>query len=285
MVYRTLISPAELEPQLTKADWIVVDCRFYLADPERGRKNYLESHIAGAVYAHLDEDLSGPIRPGVTGRHPLPAIAQAAETLGRLGIGPGIQVVAYDDAGGALAAARLWWLLRWLGHEAVALLDGGWTRWMAEGRPVRSGAETPIPRAFIPRPRPELVASAGAVVEVGRDPNFRLIDVRAAERYRGEKEPIDPVAGHIPGAINLPYTENLTVLGNFRSKEELRELYRDRLGDIPVEHAIFYCGSGATAAHSLVALLHAGLGEARLYTGSWSEWITDPERPVANKED
>ena len=284
MVYQTLISPAELEPRLTEADWVTVDCRFYLADPERGRKNYLESHIAGAVYAHLDEDLSGPIRPGVTGRHPLPAIAKAVETFERLGIGPGTQVVTYDDAGGALAAARLWWMLRWLGHEAVALLDGGWPRWIAEGRPVQSGAETRKPRAFIPRPRPELVAGATEVAERGHDLSYRLVDVRAAERYRGEKEPIDPVAGHIPGAINVPYSENLTPQGNFRAKEDLQKLYRDQLGDVPADHAIFYCGSGTTAAHSLVALLHAGFGEARLYAGSWSEWITDPKRPTTKDE-
>jgi thiosulfate/3-mercaptopyruvate sulfurtransferase len=279
-MYATLISTETFGQHLNDPEWAVVDCRFYLADPGRGRREYLLAHIPGAIYAHLDEDLSGPVRRGVTGRHPLPGVDQAAGTFGGLGIGPGVQVVAYDDAGGALAAARLWWLLRWLGHPAVAVLDGGWTAWQAEGRPVKTGEEKRQRREFVPRPRPELVVEAAEVEMRRRDPAFRLFDVRLPERYRGDKEPIDPVAGHIPGALNLPYVENLGPDGKFRSKDALRSMYRAALGELPAERAIFYCGSGATAAHNLLAMLHAGLGEARLYAGSWSEWITDPGRQV-----
>ena len=279
-MYDTLISTSDLQEKLSDPTWVVVDCRYTLAGPERGRNDYLLAHIPGAVYAHLDRDLSAPAVKGVTGRHPLPSIEQAAETFGRLGIGPGVQVVAYDDAGGALAAARLWWMLRWLGHPAAAVLDGGWQRWVGEGRPVRGGAESCPPRLFTPQPRPELLASAQEVEAIRQDPASRLIDARSPDRFGGRNETVDPVAGHIPGAINAPYAENLTSEGVFRSPEELRRRYESLLGETPVERSVLYCGSGVTAAHDLLAMQHAGLGEARLYAGSWSEWITDPGRAV-----
>lgn len=280
MAYATLIAPADLEPRLTSPEWVVVDCRFALDRPEHGRHEYARAHIPGAVYAHLNEDLSGPIVAGKTGRHPLPDVAEAARTFGSLGIANTSQVVAYDDAGGAIAA-RLWWMLRWLGHERVAVLDGGWQRWCNEGRPTRDGTETRQAGVFVPHPRPELIADVAAVTQAANDPAYRVIDSRSAERYRGAHEPIDPVAGHIPGAVSGPLTENLDASGSFLSAEQLANRFGGVLGDVPPDHAIFYCGSGVSAAQNLLALAHAGLGEGRLYVGSWSEWIADPQRPVA----
>ncbi|WP_026369969.1 sulfurtransferase [Kallotenue papyrolyticum] len=279
MSFTTLIDSATLAAHLDDPDWAIVDCRFALDQPARGRQAYLQAHIPGAVYAHLDEDLSGPIVPGRTGRHPLPSVEDAARTFGRWGIDERTQVIAYDDAGGAFAA-RLWWLLRWLGHNAVAVLDGGWPRWLAEGRPARNGVEQRAPRRFVPRPRPELVVTAEEVLHRLHDAHVPIIDARAPERYRGEVEPIDPVAGHIPGARNAPYSANLAPDGRFLPPAQLAERWRAVLGTAPAEQAILYCGSGVTAAHNALALAHAGLGLPRLYAGSWSEWITDATRPI-----
>ena len=279
MTYTTLITPADLEPQLMAPGWVVVDCRFALDRPEYGRQEYERAHIPGAIYAHLNEDLSGPIVPGKTGRHPLPDVADAAQTFGRLGIDNNAQVIAYDDAGGAYAA-RLWWMLGWLGHERVAVLDGGWQRWRAEGRPTSAANEIQEAKTFSPRPRPELIADAEEVGRVANDPAYRVIDSRSAERYQGAHEPIDPVAGHIPGAVSAPLTENLDANGCFLPTSQLTDRFHAVLGDVPADHAVFYCGSGVSAAQNVLALAHAGLGEGRLYVGSWSEWITDPDRPV-----
>jgi thiosulfate/3-mercaptopyruvate sulfurtransferase len=279
MSYTTLISTIELAPHLADPEWAVVDCRNWLDDPERGRRDYLQAHIPGAVYAHLDTDLAGPVVPGQTGRHPLPEVETFARTLSNWGIGPGVQVVAYDDRGGAFAA-RLWWMLRWLGHAAVAVLDGGWPHWQAEGRPVHGGTETRRPRTFTPYPRPGLLATTSEVETIHNHPAFRLLDSRTAERYRGENEPFYPVAGHIPGAVCAPYPDNLGPDGLFRPAAELRARFQALLGNVPPDHAIFYCGSGVTAAHNLLALVHTGLGDARLYVGSWSEWIANPNHPI-----
>jgi thiosulfate/3-mercaptopyruvate sulfurtransferase len=279
MAYTTLIDAHELARHLTDPDWAIVDCRFSLDQPERGRRDYEQAHIPGAVYAHLDADLSGPVVPGKTGRHPLPDVDTFARTLSRWGIGDGVQVVAYDDAGGSIAA-RLWWMLRWLGHNDAAVLDGGWPYWQRLGYPIRNGIESRPPCAFTLRPRQELLASVADVLACLRNPAARLIDARTTERYRGDYEPIDPVAGHIPGAICCPFAENLNAEGRFRAPDELCARFQALLGDIPLQQAIVYCGSGVTATHNLLALAHAGLGDARLYPGSWSEWITDPERPV-----
>jgi thiosulfate/3-mercaptopyruvate sulfurtransferase len=279
MSYTTLIAASELANHLTDPNWAIVDCRFSLDQPERGRRDYEQAHIPGAVYAYLNADLSGPIAPGKTGRHPLPEVDVMAQTLGRWGIAAGVQVVAYDDAGGSMAA-RLWWLLRWLGHDAVAVLDGSWQSWQHASYPTRSGSESRSPRVFTPRLRPELLVSTTAVLAHLHDPSVRLIDARTAERYRGEYEPLDPVAGHIPGAICGPFAENLDAQGRFRAPAELRARFQALLGDAPPQRAICYCGSGVTATHNLLALAHAGLGDAQLYSGSWSEWITDPERPI-----
>lgn len=280
MAFTTLIDPETLQAHLEDPDWVVVDCRFSLSDPAYGWQAYQKAHIPTAVYAHLDEDLSGPMVPGRSGRHPLPDPDQLAQKLGAWGIGSCTQVVAYDDAGGAFAA-RLWWLLGWLGHDAVAVLDGGWPRWIGEGRPIREGVEQRPPCAFTPRLQPERVVTADDVKQRLHDPAWRLLDARAPERYQGVQEPIDPVAGHIPGAVNAPFSENLTSAGTFLSPERLRQRFAALLGGVPPERTICYCGSGVTAAHNVLAMTHAGLPGARLYAGSWSEWITDPRRPVA----
>jgi len=281
MTFTSLIRADELAQHLFDPDWIIVDCRFSLANLERGRLNYLKAHIPGAIYAHLDEDLSAPIIPGKTGRHPLPSAEEAARRFGQMGVGPGMQVVAYDDLGGALAAVRLWWMLRWLGHDAVAVLDGGWKRWVKEGRPVTGGSETRPSRTFPFKERKELSFTTEEVDALRRKPDYRVFDARAYERYLGQNETIDPVAGHIPGAYSASYAENLIADGDFRPPEELRQHYESLLGGIAAEKAIFYCGSGVTSIHNILAMQYAGMGEARLYAGSWSEWITDRSRPVA----
>lgn len=281
MDYNTLISTSELAAHLDNPTWIILDCRFALADPTKGRQDYRQAHIPGALYADLDEDLSGPKLPGQTGRHPLPEIAAAARTFADMGISVNTQVVCYDDAGGALAAGRAWWLLRWLGHNAAAVLDGGWQKWIGEERPIRAGVESRRPGLLSPRPNPAMVATTSDVELLRLDPEYRLFDARAVERYHGQNETIDPVAGHIPGAISAPYAANLNPDLTLRSPAELRQHYLELLAGIPAERAVLYCGSGVTSILNILALQHAGLGEARCYIGSWSEWITDPNHPIA----
>lgn len=280
LMFTTLISPAELALHLNDPRWMVVDCRFALADANKGRASYEQAHIAGAVYAHLNADLSSTVIPGVTGRHPLPTPEVAATTFGHLGIAPGMQVVAYDDMGGALAAARLWWMLRWLGHDSVAVLDGGWQGWQRQTLPARSGIETRPPQTFRPRVRPEQMVNADQVDAMRQDHTARVLDARSADRYRGENETIDPVAGHIPGAVSAPFANNLTQDGNFAAPEQLKAHYRQLLGNTSPENVAVYCGSGVTAIHNILAMKVAGLGDAKLYPGSWSEWITDPKRAI-----
>jgi thiosulfate/3-mercaptopyruvate sulfurtransferase len=280
MSYTTLISSNILSEHLNEPDWGIFDCRFSLADRESGRRAYRQAHIPGAVYVHLEEDLSAPVIPGRTGRHPLPAPEQVARTFSRLGIAKDMQVVAYDDAGGALAAARLWWMLRWMGLQDCAVLDGGWQAWENAGLPVRYGDERLPPTQFSGKPHPELLVTAEEVNAIRLDPGWKVLDARSADRYQGENETIDPVAGHIPGAISAPYAENLASSGLMRPEADLRAIYGELLGNVSASHTIVYCGSGVTAAHNLLAIQHAGLGKARLYSGSWSDWITDPDRPV-----
>lgn len=279
MAWSTLISADELARRLDDPNVVIVDCRFSLDQPERGRQDYVQAHIPGAVYAHLNDDLSGPVIAGQTGRHPLPSIAEAAQTFGRWGIDATKQVIAYDDNNGSIAA-RLWWMLRWLGHEQVAVLDGGWAQWRRDDRAVRSGIEARAATIFVPQPRPELVADAADVQCVAHDPAFKVIDSRSAERYRGENETIDPVAGRIPGAISGPYAQNIDAEGRFLPAATVAARFQTLLGPTAPDQCIFYCGSGVTAAHNLLALAHAGLGDGRLYVGSWSDWITDPQRPI-----
>jgi len=283
MPFTTLISPAELSAHLNDPDWAIVDCRFSLVDTGKGRRDYLAGHIPGAMYAHLDEDLSGPIVRGVTGRHPLPAIDDFVTKLSAWGIDGATQVVVYDDASG-MYAGRLWWMLRWLGHDAVAVLDGDWRLWQADGRPIGRSAEQRTPRTFLAQPRSQLLATVEEIAQRLNDPAQHLFDVRAADRYRGENETIDPVAGHIPGAVNAPYALNLDTDGRFLPAGDLRERYEALLGDAAPQEAIFYCGSGVSAVHNLLAMAYAGLPMGRLFVGSWSQWIADEGRPVATGE-
>jgi thiosulfate/3-mercaptopyruvate sulfurtransferase len=228
----------------------------------------------------LERDLSAPVIKGVTGRHPLPDIFQASQVFARCGVDTGIQVVVYDAAGGALAAARAWWMLRWLGHTTVAVLDGGWQKWQHEGYAVRAGEEKQPSRKFHPVPNPEMILTSQDVFALIQQPEYRLLDSRSADRYRGENETIDPMAGHIPGAVSAPYADNLNPDGTMRPAQEQRKRFEKLLNSFRAEQAVFYCGSGVTAAHNVLAAEYAGLGQARLYAGSWSEWITDPTRPV-----
>ncbi len=281
---RTTVSPAELaELQRTRgASLSIVDCRFSLADTGQGERAYEQGHIPGAVYAHLDRDLSDRVVPGVTGRHPLPDPAWLSSRLTALGVSNVSTVVAYDDGNG-MFAARLWWLLRWLGHEDVAVLDGGIARWVAEGHPVTAERPTIVPHGFRGFPRAEMLADVGAVEAMRQDPSARLFDSRGADRFRGENETIDPVAGHIPGALSLPFMDNVED-GRLRSRAELEARFAAALGDTSAKDAVVYCGSGVTACQNLLAAEHAGYGGMRLYAGSWSEWITDPSRPIARGE-
>jgi thiosulfate/3-mercaptopyruvate sulfurtransferase len=279
-MFNAVISAAELRAHIGDPDWAVVDCRFSLDDTERGRRDYLETHIPGAVYAHMDQDLSGTKIPGKTGRHPLPEMAHFARTLSSWGVDSSVQVVAYDDSGGSMAA-RLWWMMHWAGHGQAALLDGGWASWIRLGLPKRSGPERRAPRHFQAHETPGACVRAEQVLEMMRDPRYLILDARSAPRFRGEVEPIDPVAGHIPGAVSHPYELNLSREGTFLPPDELRERFERLMKSVPPENVICYCGSGVTAAHNLVAMAYAGLGMGRLYAGSWSEWITDASRPIA----
>jgi thiosulfate/3-mercaptopyruvate sulfurtransferase len=266
-----LIDVMGLVDRLGDPDLVICDVRWYLADPARGRREYDAGHVAGAAFVDLHGDLAGG--PG-GGRHPLPDVARFAELLGRLGIGPSTSVVAYDDSGGAIAA-RLWWMLGSIGHRRRAVLDGGFSAWLAAGQPISAGVPVPTPVVYPSPARWRAVVDAdevGAAVGGGSV----VIDARATERYRGEHEPIDPRAGHIPGAINLPHADNLASDGSHRSTDELAERFAD-VGDDP----IVYCGSGVTACHELLAMALAGVPGGRLYPGSWSDWCSDPDRPIA----
>jgi thiosulfate/3-mercaptopyruvate sulfurtransferase len=278
VTYNTIVSVDGLAAVAESAETLIIDCRFKLDDPAWGERQYEAAHIPGAVYASLDRDLSGP-RTGANGRHPLPDPTVLAQTLSRLGVGVHTQVVAYDQDTGAFAA-RLWWLLRWLGHERTAVLDGGFAGWTRQGRPTRSGAETRPPTPFAGTPQVGWLASAADIAEMEVEARRGLIDARASERYRGEVEPIDRVAGHIPGASNYHYLWNVDTRGQFRPPEWIRSRVERELGPIDPTQAICYCGSGVTACHLVLALEMAGLKGVKMYPGSWSEWSSDPSRAV-----
>ena len=278
MAFRTLISTDALAMHYQDPAFAIVDCRSKLDDLAWGGRQFAASHIPGAVYADLTTDLSGP-KSGSNGRHPLPDPQALVQTLGRLGIASGVQVVAYDQENG-MFASRLWWLLRWLGHDAVAVLDGGFKKWTAEGRPAASGEASAAPRSFSGSPRAEMAVDVETVASRLGAGAPRLIDARAPERYRGDSEPIDKVGGHIPGATNHFFQWNLDEQGLFRTPEELRAKISDSTGGVPADQIVCYCGSGVTACHNLLAFEHAGLAGAKLYAGSWSEWSSDPKRPV-----
>jgi thiosulfate/3-mercaptopyruvate sulfurtransferase len=277
VAYTTLISTAALAAD-AGPDWVIVDCRFDLADEHWGREQYLVSHVPGAVYASLNADLSGP-RTGTNGRHPLPAVEALTATFSRLGIANTSQVVVYDQAVGHYAS-RLWWSLRYLGHDAVALVDGGWAKWISEGRPVKSGQETRAATAFIPSPKPRMVARLEDVQARMTDGRTLLVDARGEDRFEGRAEPIDRVAGHIPGARNHYYMSNAGADGTFLPPADLRAKFDAVMSGHQPGDVVMYCGSGVTACHNLLAIELAGLSGPQLYPGSWSEWSADPSRPI-----
>ena len=274
-----LIEVDELASELTNDKLRIIDCRFDLMNPDAGRKSYLEGHIPGAVYADLDADLAAPV-DATTGRHPLPETATVGETFRRLGVSQDTDVVVYDTAGGAMAA-RAWWLLRWLGHDEVKVLDGGLPCWLAANRSLEEGEVDVEEGDFMPTPRDGYVLTTEEVVaglEGGRE--LLLVDARDAARFRGEVEPIDSVAGHIPATLNLPFTEALSADGTFRPEKALEALWREILGDSKDVAWSAMCGSGVTACHLAISALLAGYRDPGVYVGSWSEWIRDPARPV-----
>jgi len=278
-VHTTLVSISDLAAHLDDAGWIVCDCRHDLADTEAGRRAYRESHVPGARFVHLDRDLSAPVT-GRNGRHPLPDPERFARRVGELGISNSSQVVAYD-ASGNYYAARLWWMLRWLGHDTVAVLDGGWDAWRKALHPVTD--QIPVIKAarLAARRRDDMACDAEYIVANLGKPKPHLLDARSPDRYRGENETLDPVAGHIPGAGNRFFKLNLDADGGFKPPFALREKFLAALGPIPPSDVIHSCGSGVTACHNLLAMEIAGLPGSRLYPGSWSEWCSDPSRPVA----
>lgn len=277
-MYSTVVDVATVAAHLVDDNWRVVDCRFVLADVTAGRRAWLDGHIPGAVFADLEEDLSGETGPR-TSRHPLPDAAQVVAVMSWLGIDADVQVVPYDDVGGGFAA-RLWWLLRYYGHEAVAVLDGGIQAWTAAGHGLVSGEETATPRRFVGAPHPGWVVDGDAVAAM--DTTARaLVDSRDAARYRGEVEPLDPVAGRIPGARNRPWQANLGEDGRLKPAETIAAEMAALLDGAAPGEAVFYCGSGVTGAFNVLNAMYAGLPQPKLYAGSYSEWSRTPGRPIA----
>jgi thiosulfate/3-mercaptopyruvate sulfurtransferase len=279
-----LISPQQLAQRQEKPGLVILDCRFALEDPEYGQRSYAEGHIAGSSFADLERDLSGPVIKGKTGRHPLPDTHVLQARLQHWGIDAGSDVVLYDDGPGAFAA-RAWWLLAWLGkRDGVFILDGGLKAWHAAGLPLSLDAPDKKVGHFSGEADNSLVLDAGQMQARLGQPDLTLIDARAEARFRGEVEPIDPVAGHIPGAQCAAFNENLGPDGRFLSTEQLKQRFAAKLQDRAPENLVAYCGSGVTACHNLFALCLAGYPLGALYAGSWSEWITDPAREVATGE-
>lgn len=282
MTFNRLIATSELAARLQDPSLVVVDCRHDLARPGWGREQYAQAHVPGARFMHLDEDLAS--KPsGRNGRHPLPEPQAFARTLGRAGIANRTQVVAYDSQDGVMAA-RLWWMLRhWLGHEAVAVLDGGWDAWLAEGRPVSAEVPEVKPAIYVAGEGANAVDAAYVLSRLDR-PGMVLVDARGPDRFRGENETLDPVGGRIPGARNRFFRDNLRPDGRFKEPEKLREEFDAVFADARPAEAVHQCGSGVSACHNILAMEIAGLQGSRLYAGSWSEWCSDPTRPVARGE-
>ncbi len=278
-MHTTLITTAELAARLDDPTLVIVDVRHDLAQPEAwGESQYRAGHISGARFAHMDRDLAAP-KTGKNGRHPLPSPEACAALFGRLGIDASKQVVAYDSGGG-MYAPRLWWMLRWLGHDAVAVLDGGIGKWVREQRPVSTDVPAVRPVTFpIRRVGPAL--SAADVLASLADRSLRIVDARGGERFRGEVEPLDPVAGHIPGAVNRPYTKNVEADGTFKKPDVLCAEFAAVVGDAAPQKVVNVCGSGVSACHNLLAMEIAGITGTRLDPGAWSEWVADPARPGA----
>jgi thiosulfate/3-mercaptopyruvate sulfurtransferase len=277
MPYTTLISCADAHTQIYNPAWRFFDCRFDLMKPDSGQEQYRADHIPGATYVHLNEDLSSPIGPR-TGRHPLPDVNALATKLCQWGVGDETQVVVYDNDIG-MFASRMWWLLRWLGHEKVAVLDGGYQAWKAQGQPVTAEVKQYQPASFTLRLQEGWTVTTHEIIALEQEGDV-LLDARAPERYRGEVEPIDPVAGHIPGALNYPLTNNIDEDGLFKEDACIRTQLGGVIGETGAPQVIHYCGSGVSACHNILAMEHAGMHGSKLYAGSWSEWIRDPVRRV-----
>jgi thiosulfate/3-mercaptopyruvate sulfurtransferase len=278
MNYKTLIGVADLARRLEAPELVVFDCRHELLKPDAGERAYAQTHVPGARFAHTETDLAGR-KTGLNGRHPLPDPDAFMQWLGRSGVDAGKQVIAYDYVAGA-SAARLWWMLRWVGHERVAVLDGGWEAWVAAGNPVTADVPRAAQTTYVGQPRANWV-DVQFVRSHLDDPGVIVLDARTPERYRGLTEPIDPVAGHIPGARNRLYKENLGPDGRFKSPEQLRQEFGVLLAGAKPEQVVHQCGSGITACSNLLAMEIAGLAGSRIYPGSWSEWIADASRPIA----
>ena len=294
-MHTPLITPSELATHLGDSSWVVVDCRFDLTDTARGEREFAAGHIPGARYAHLDRDLSAA-KTGTNGRHPMPSPAQMRARFGALGIGAGSEVVAYDGDNG-MYAARLWWMLRYMGHDAVAVLDGGLSRWTREQRPTESGRFVAAPATFDGHPREGWLLTVDDVVNLVRTRSASalggsearqaadlLVDARSPERFRGIGETLDKTGGHIPGAANYFYQQNLAPEKVFKAPSELRSQWHNVLRGRDPGSVVMYCGSGVTACHNLLSMEVAGLTGARIFPGSWSEWSADPSRPVATDE-
>lgn len=277
MSYSTLIDAATLTAHLDDPDWRIIDVRHQLVNTAYGEQAYGVGHIPGAAFLHCDRDLSGPMT-GKNGRHPLPDPDKLAERLGEIGVGPQTQVVVYDDAQGMIAG-RLWWLLRWLGHDRVALLDGGLQAWLAAGGTLSSALPPSRPAQFVAQLCDTLV-DADYVQSFLATSRLHLIDARSPDRFRGENETIDPVGGHIPGAVNRFFQHNLQADGRFKPAAELRAEWLAVLAGVAPDQVVHQCGSGVSACHNILAMEVAGLTGSRLYAGSWSEWCADPARPV-----
>ena len=271
---KALVSTEELAQH---PEWRLFDCRHDLANPALGEQQYQEAHIPGALFAHMDRDLSAP-KSGANGRHPLPEARSFISWMGKQGLQAADQIVCYDAGSGAMAA-RLWWMLRWAGHEQVAVLDGGVAKWLREGRPVTADVQAVTALSYPGKPRASLVATLSHVEKKLK--RAALLDARAPARYRGEQEPIDPVAGRIPGAKNRFHNDNLTAEGTFKPADELKKEFLAVLGKRSAAEVVNYCGSGVTACHNALAMEIAGLTGSRVYIGSWSEWSADPTRPIS----
>ncbi len=282
MGFTTLVSTENLAQHLDDPAWIVFDCRFTLTNAEAGRRAYTGGHVPGARYAHLEESLSAPVT-STSSRHPLPSPDEFADQLGRWGVDTDKQIIIYDDSFGSMAV-RLWWMLRWMGHESVALLDGGWPKWRREKHAITT--EPPVIQSarFQHHLTTDRQVDANQVEVMRQDKNALIIDARPEERFTGDYEPLDKISGHIPGSVNWPFEENLDLGGTYLPAAELRESYLKILHGISPEQVVHSCGSGVTACHNILAMEIAGLSGSRLYAGSWSEWITDPARPVETGE-
>lgn len=278
-MYTTLISAADLKALINQPNVVIIDSRHVLSDLEKGRRDYQANHIPTAQFAHLDEDLSGEIIAGETGRHPFPSIEKITKNLSKWGIDEQVQVIVYDQGHGGIAA-RLWFMLKWLGHEKVAVLDGGWKNWETLGYPTDANIPEVTPKTFTPKPNADLLVDVQFMEQNIDNNELTYVDSRTSKRYRGEEEPIDPIAGHIPSALNAPWPENVGPDGLFLDKTTLAHRFLNLLKGQPKGPAIFYCGSGVTACHNLLALHHIGITTAKLFPGSWSEWIVDSEREV-----